>query len=91
MVLNVSANDFRRHLIPNRSNKVSILPKLSPVHLSLHFRKLLKHNFCRYRLQLANDLRNRQPWGKRDKQMNVVLPYFQSVKFYVIPLPNLKK
>ena len=64
---------------------------LPSVHLSLHFRKLLKHNFCRYRLQLANDLRNRQPWGKRDKQMNVVLRYFQSVKFYVIPLPNLKK
>lgn len=91
MVFYVFSNHFFCHLIPNRSHKISILPKFSSPKLLLYFRMLLKYYTGTDTLQHPYYLGNTVPRWKRKKNMNVIFCCLQRIYLEIMITGNLLK
>jgi len=75
MIPDIPLDQIRSHPIPYRPHKIPILPKLPSPQLPLHLRKLTKNLTRRYTLQQPNNMSNRTPRRKCQKDMNMILRY----------------
>jgi len=87
----VPPNHFPRHLITNRSHKVSITPQLPSPQFLPHPWILTKHLTRRYTLQyLYNSTRTVLRWGHQE-QVDMIRHHLKRINLHLITLCNTLK
>jgi len=89
--LDVPPNHFRRHLISNRSHKVTIIPQLPSPQLLPQPWISTKHLTRRYTLQyLYNSTRTVLRWGHQE-QVDMIRHHLKRINLHLITLCNTLK
>jgi len=84
MILNIFFNHIRCYLVPNRSNKISIFPKLSALKLLLYFRVFLEYGTRTDALQHPYYPRYAVSWRKRQKNMDMIFRNLQRLYLKIV-------
>jgi len=79
MIPNIFLNYLSSYFIPYCSGKIPIFPKFPTPKLLPYFRMFLKNYTSTYALQHPHYLGNAIPRWKRQKYMNMILPYFHRI------------
>src|SRR5207245_11367159 len=91
MMLDISADDLRRNLVPYRTSKIAIFPELPAAEATLHALELTKDSPGTQTLEPCHDLRDRVSGREGAKDMDMVWTHFHLRYGDVVLLGNIRE
>jgi len=89
LILYIPTDNFGGNLVPNRSNKISIIPQLSAPKLLLDLWEFFEYYPCRHTLQYLHNPSRRISRRCWQKQMHMILIHLHRINLKFIPLRYL--
>lgn len=91
LISNILSYNFCRYLVPNRTDKVTIIPQFSSPELFLYLGEFSKHHFSRYAFDYLHYPRWRILRRHNQKQMHVIIHYFHCIYLKFVSFCDLAK
>ena len=90
-MLDISADDLRRNLVPYRTSKIAIFPELPAPEATLHTWELTKDSPGTQTLEPRDDLRKRVSGREGAKDMDMIWTHLHFLDRDVVLLCNINK